>query len=156
MVIRVWTDVESRSISSSRLILWHLRACHRCQVIAVDVNETTVWTLKPEVRYLPDWLGLSLLLFDNQGNERLRAWFRFLDWLCLIRICPLVFLQPFVIDAFILAVLAEAAPVSMLVKILHHFLEIFLCLHYCNSLNGGRSSSAGLLLKGRKKGTSLY
>ena len=156
MVIRVWTDVESRSISSSRLILWHLRACHRCQVIAVDVNETTVWTLKPEVRYLPDWLGLSLLLFDNQGNERLRAWFRFLDWLCLIRICPLVFLQPFVIDAFILAVLVEAAPVSMLIKILHHFLEIFLCLHYCNSLNGGRSSSAGLLLKGRKKGTSLY
>ena len=115
------------------------QACHSCQVIAVDVNETAVWTLKPEVRYLPDWLGLSLLLFDNQGNERLRAWFRFLDWLCLIRICPLVFLQPFVIDAFILAVLAEAAPVSMLVlglakrqsraEVLHHFLEIFLCLH---------------------------
>ena len=143
MVIRVWTDVESRSISSSRLILWHLRACYCRQVIAVDVNETTVWTLKPEVRYLPDWLGLSLLLFDDQGNERLRFWFRFLDWLCLIGICPLIFLQPFVIDAFILAVLAEAASVSMLVKILHHFLEIFLCLHYCNSLNGG-------------KGTSLY
>ena len=139
MVIRVWTDVESRSISSSRLILWHLQACHSCQVIAVDVNETTVWTLKPEVRYLPDWLGLSLLLFDDQGNERLRVWFRFLDWLCLIRICPLVFLQPFVVNAFILAVLAEAAPVSMLVlgrakrhgraEVLHHFFEIFLCLH---------------------------
>ena len=139
MVIRVWTDVKSRSISSSRLILWHLRACYCHQVIAVDVNETTVWTLKPEVRYLPDWLGLSLLLFDNQGNERLRVWFRFLDWLCLIRICPLVFLQPFVVNAFILAVLAEAAPVSMLVlgrakrhgraEVLHHFLEIFLCLH---------------------------
>ena len=65
------------------------QACHSCQVIAVDVNETTV--------------------------------------------------QPFVIDAFILAVLAEAAPVSMLVlgrakrhgraEGLHHFLEIFLCLH---------------------------
>ena len=132
MVIRVWTDVESRSISSSRLILWHLRACHRCQVIAVDVNETTVWTLKPE-------LGLSLLLFDDQGNERLRVWFRFLDWLCLIGICPFVFLQPFVVNAFILAVLAEAAPVSMLVlgrakrhgraEVLHHFFEIFLCLH---------------------------
>ena len=139
MVIRVWTDVESRSISSSRLILWHLRAFYCRQVISVDVNETTVWTLKPEVRYLPDWLGLSLLLFDDQGNERLRVWFRFLDWLCLIGICPLVFLQPFVIDAFILAVLAEAASVSMLVlgrakrhgraEVLHHFLEIFLCLH---------------------------
>ena len=139
MVIRVWTDVESRSISSSRLILWHLQACHSCQVITVDVNETTVWTLKAKVRYLPDWLGLSLLLFDDQGNERLRVWFRFLDWLCLIRICPLVFLQPFVIVAFILAVLAEAAPVSMLVlgrakrhgraEVLHHFFEIFLCLH---------------------------
>ena len=105
------------------------QACHSCQVIAVDVNETTVWTLKPEVRYLPDWLGLSLLLIDDQGNERLRVWFRFQNWLCLIRICPLVFLQPFVIDAFILAVLAEAAPVSMLVEGLHHFLEIFLCLH---------------------------
>jgi hypothetical protein len=81
------------------------------------------------VRYLPDWLGLSLLLFDDQGNERLRVWFRFLDWLCLIGICPFVFLQPFVVNAFILAVLAEAAPVSMLVEVLHHFFEIFLCLH---------------------------
>ena len=41
----------------------------------------------------------------------------------------LVLLQPFVVDAFILAVLAEAAPVAMLVIVLHHLLKIFLCLH---------------------------
>ena len=38
----------------------------------------------------------------------------------------LVLLQPFVVDAFILAVLAEAAPVAMLVIVLHHLLKIFL------------------------------
>ncbi len=105
------------------------KACHSCQVITVDVNESTIGTLKPEVSYLPDWRGLSLLLFDNQGNERLRVWGRFLDWLCLIGICPLVFLQPFVVDAFILAVLAEAASVSMQVEVLHQFLKILFCLH---------------------------
>ena len=52
---------------------------------------------------------------------------------CLIRVCLLVFLLPFVVDAFIMAVLAEATPVSMLVEVLHHFLEIFLCLHKSKS-----------------------
>ena len=91
------------------------QACHSCQVITVDINESSVGTLQPEVRYLPDWLGLLFLLFDDQRDERLRFRFRFPDWLRLIGICPLVFLQPLVVDVFILAVLAEAAPVSMLV-----------------------------------------
>ena len=90
------------------------QVCHSCQVIIVNINDPYIRTLHPDVRYLPDWHRL-------------------------IGICLLVFPRPFVADAFILAVLAEAVPISMLVlgqakrhgrsEVLHHFLIIFLCLH---------------------------
>ena len=70
------------------------------------------------MRHLPHGLGPVFLFLDNQGDERLRLWFRLTLRSCLIGIRSLVFLQPFVVDAFILAVLAEAAPASMLVEVL--------------------------------------
>ena len=93
------------------------------------------------MRHLPYRLGLLFLFLDNQGDERLRLWGRLLNWSWIIGIRSLVFLQPFVVDAFVLAVLAETAPVSMLVLLLHHFLEIFLCLHNYKSLNGGKGTN---------------
>ncbi len=82
--------------------------------------------------------GLS---YDICGNERLRVWFRFLDKLCLIGICPLVFQQPVVVYGFILTArpcrllpkgrknITQAPTITMLIIVLHHFLKILFCLH---------------------------
>ena len=50
------------------------QACYCCQVITVDVNETTVGTLKPEVRHLPYWFGLFFLLLNDERDEGLRIY----------------------------------------------------------------------------------
>lgn len=46
-----------------------------------------------------------------------------------------------VVNTFRLAVFTEAATVSMLVEILHHFFKILFCLHNFKSLNGGKGNS---------------